>query len=156
MKELRLGCLIMAVIILSLLASCSDAAKTDAEWEALTLSRAHMNAAKCFYFYISENEKGQLTVTGYFTDENGNEYSAKNGIILSDEVAEDLRTMNLEGLPDKKKKLFSIFKADDETVRKLNLSYKNGIKKEKNISDKEIEMILSLITEDIFNNNVNN
>lgn len=153
MKKFRLGCFFMAVIILSLLTSCSEKAKSGAEWKALTLSRAHMNAEKCFYFYISENEKGQLTVTGYFTDENGNEYSAKNGIILSEEVAEDLRTMNLEGLPDKKKKLFSILKADDETIRKLTLSYKNGIQKEKNISDEEIEMILSLITKDIIDNN---
>lgn len=135
-------------MMLAMLFSVLSCSSPSEPWHEMTVSRSHMNAAKCFYLHVSENKAGQMVLTGYCTDENGKEYASEEGIVLTEETVKVLRGLALETLPGKKKKLFFGFDAKDKTEKKLTLYDKKGRKTQKELSDELIEAILDAVIND--------
>ena len=137
----------MTISILFGLFGCGG--KGESEWQQLTVSRSHMNAAQCFHFHIFPNEPGQMLLTGYCTDRDGTAYASETGTVLSEAAVRQLRGMKLDSLPNKKSAPFSPFTVSDSTVQKLTLTYANGKEKQKELSDKVLDAVFAMLLREL-------
>ena len=143
----RLWKVMMTITILSGLFGCTG--KTAESWQQLTMSRNHMNAAQCFHFRIFPNENRQMVLAGYCTADDGMIYSSEDGVVLSGEAMNQLRSLRLDELPNRKAKRFWLFDVSDETVEKLVLSYPNGKEKQKVLSDEVLDAIFGVLVQEL-------
>ncbi|MBE6575012.1 MAG: hypothetical protein E7654_01910 [Ruminococcaceae bacterium] len=133
----------MTISILFGLFGCGK--KAEGEWQQLTISRSHMNAAQCFHFHVFPNDDGQMLLTGYCTDRDGTAYASETGTVLSEAAVRHLRGMKLDGLPNNKAPQFPAFAVSDGTAQKLTLTYANGKEKLKELSDELLDAVFALL-----------
>lgn len=139
--------ILMAVMVFSLILGMFGCGAASGEWQALSVSRTHMNAAMCFNFYVFSDDAGHMMVTGYCIDEEGKEYTSESGIPLSPNAVTRLRDMNLEHLGAKKKNRLPGFDALDATVLKLELTDAKGRKTSKEIPEDVLQSVFDVILE---------
>ncbi|MBE6599472.1 MAG: hypothetical protein E7638_08530 [Ruminococcaceae bacterium] len=137
----------MAVSMLFGLFGCAGGTGKADGWQEFTLSRSHMNAARCFRFHVFPNDAGQMLAEGYCTDREGREHRSEDGIVLSEDTVTQLRGMALEKLPNVKKKLLPPFEVMDGEEEQLILYDSRGRAKQKEpdrgVTDAVFEAILS-------------
>ena len=138
----RILTIVMAISILLGLFGCTG--KSPEPWQQLTVSRNHMDAALCFHFHISPNDAGQMILTGYCTDKDGTAYVSENGIPLSEKALNQLREMQLDTLPNRKKTIFP-FAVPDKTTEKLVLVSSNGKEIQKEPSQEVMDAVLETL-----------
>lgn len=71
----------------------------DLNWKAFTLSRSDSFAQYNFNFTVEQGDAGYF-LTGECRDQEGNEYCVQEGMSLSADDIQYLRTLNLGNLPD--------------------------------------------------------
>lgn len=105
-KVIRMAMLLGATVCIFSLFGCSKkhlldgpGMINDLNWKAFTLARSDSFAQYNFTFTVEQSDSGYL-LTGECRDQEGNEYCVQEGMSLSADDIQYLRTLNLGNLPD--------------------------------------------------------
>ena len=136
----------IAVIAVALLFSgCRNNGPAGNEvWQSINFCRTNPERTMCFNLTVTVGENGEMLLSGYCNGEDGKEYSAGEGLVLSDGAVSALRAMELDSLGAKKKKLNLGFAVADGSSEELTLIYADGRKAEKQLSEDTLGKLLEL------------
>ena len=110
------GVILVAACFLTTLFGCGAKSETVGSWSAFSVTNVSPDRLESYHFRVTVQDDGTMTVRGYCYDEE-TEYRFNEDIPLSDEAAEQIREIGIEGLMTiaKKKSLFDRQIVDDDS-----------------------------------------
>lgn len=126
--------------------------KKEGTWSGISFSCTHMNWSHCFNVNILPDTEGNTVAEGFCIGPDGTEYRVEDYFVFSKEGLAKLRALKLDSLPKKKTGIEPIFKADDESVTRLVLSYPDGKDKEKALTNETTQRIFDIVLEEFIKN----
>ncbi len=117
----------------------------DSVWQSMNIYRTHSVWSLCFNMSVTAEQDGSMVLSGFCIGDDGKEYSSEEGVLVSEEGVSALRELELDSLPDFKKKPDLGFQVMDETVQKLKLVYADGKTAEKELTDETLDEVFEIL-----------
>lgn len=140
----RTGAVLMVIGLLASLFGCSKT--TDhGSWTSLVVSNISPDRRDSYSFRVNVSESGEMILYGYCYDDE-NEYRSNEGIALSSQTADKLRSMELEKLStyNIKRKRWPVEVVDD-VERIAQITYEDGTEFAIFLSNEQRTEIVSLL-----------
>ena len=140
----RLGVILMALGFLASLFGCSKTVD-HGSWTSLVVSNISPDRRDSYSFRVNVSESGEMILYGYCYDDE-NEYRSNEGIALSSQTADKLRSMELEKLStyNIKRKRWPVEVVDD-VERIAQITYEDGTEFAIFLSNDQRDTIVSLL-----------